>query len=123
MRKIQYVVNPMTMIVVAILKDCEEDFIDLIEKSLDDKYILIWGGHKRYKLKKQYVAKAICHPNDEFDAEIGKDIATRRLLNAYEADKLLLAKKFSEDMNCVSKFVLDKAIERREKARNYHKGI
>lgn len=67
--------------VTARIYDCAEDARLYIDNMDTNVHIVPYG--KEYDMRLWYDASATCHPDDEFDEELGKRIAYRRLLRKY----------------------------------------
>jgi len=78
---IKYTVLPEQKKVIAIVTDCEDDVIKTIAKNMPENLYFNEGA---YKLKHSYKGIAKCHPDDEFDEDLGKKIARNRALIKYK---------------------------------------
>ena len=66
--------------VVASLTNCQDDAYYILRKHLPNGVIL----DKNYvKMPSTFKATAKCHPNDTFDADIGMEIARKRVVCKY----------------------------------------
>ena len=81
---ITYYINKDKRTIVATLRNCEYDVV----KKLDRLNILgTFIDLDKCMLHDKYVGKAICHEDDEWNEEIGKQIAKDKVLFKYYADK------------------------------------
>lgn len=83
--KIKYFVNEKKRVVVAVL---EGDYIDLAACNLFEKNGIANLTNDVYfnpknRMKNKYIGTARCHEDDEFDVEIGKELAKKRALVKY----------------------------------------
>lgn len=83
--KVRYNGAPTNGITKAVLYDTTYDVVDIIDRS---RVPVMVSDTSRYELKNQYSATTSCLANEEFDAEKGKDIAKRKVLRRYNADKI-----------------------------------
>jgi hypothetical protein len=83
--KVRYNGAPTNGITKAVLYDTTYDVVDIIDRS---RVPVMVSDTSRYELKSQYSATTSCLANEEFDAEKGKDIAKRKVLRRYNADKI-----------------------------------
>lgn len=67
--------------VIAKIDNCENDAYNVISKSLKGKLELFKS--ESIKLPSYFTAVAKCHPEDEFDAEVGKELAKKRVIEKY----------------------------------------
>lgn len=78
---IEYVLNIEKRTVTATIKGCSEDVIRRFTRSgvmvTDPRCV------KAARMKDEFSAVAKCHPDDEFDESIGKDVAKHKLLDKY----------------------------------------
>ena len=81
--------------VIATLNNCEADAFYTIRKRLP-QYIEI--DAYMFMIKPAYKAIVKCHPDDEFDAAIGEEIARKRVIAKYNRDMARLLKKVSADL-------------------------
>ena len=84
---IKYVVIPERREVVAMINDTAYSAIERIEK-LCNKYfpensVGVFPIYTKYKMPYRFKAIAKCHPSDEWDEEVGKQVAREKVLNNY----------------------------------------
>lgn len=100
---IKYYVVPEDEKIIAVLQGCEWDALNKINKMLGnfDYYM----GSRKYMMKHQYRAVVKCYADDAFDAEHGKKIAKKKLMDKYYKDFDAKIKMFNEDLEKMSKRV------------------
>lgn len=110
--EIKYIVNEEKRTVVAVAIGCERDALDEILKSDYTAKVLLainFGDmnnvpiiDKELILPDKFIGVAHCHPEDEFDFEVGKKIATRKLHKSYNKAKRNVVKNFANRVNRLS---------------------
>ena len=110
---IKYFVNEEKRQVVGLLDGTRWDAINKINKMmLDTDFCLCMCG--KYEMPNEFRAVVTCDPSDEFNAEVGKQIAKQRILDRYYASLDKRVSKFFDAM-----FVLNrKVFETPEKLEN-----
>ncbi len=79
---IKYFVDVEKRQVVAVLKDTKWDAYNKINKMIaGTEFCLV--PNEKYMIPSQFKVTVTCDPRDEFDAEIGKNIAKKRILKNY----------------------------------------
>ena len=78
---IKYYTNPDKKQVHAVLKGCEFDAINKIDKFMCNNNWCLTSNN--YLMPNEFRAVAKCHPDDNFDETRGKDIAKERLMKKY----------------------------------------
>lgn len=78
--------------------DCEYEIMRMMSKN---GLISIPSEISANKLilKSSYTGKAKCNPEDEWDEDVGMDIARRRMLKKYYSDKLIALHTYEEILN------------------------
>lgn len=92
---IKYFVNEDKRQVIAVLENTKWDACNKIEKMIADTEFCLAIGHK-YLMPSQFKVTVTCDPRDEFDVEVGKKIAKKRLLKNYYASLDKRVAKFHE---------------------------
>ena len=77
--------RPTNGITKATLYDTTYDVVDIIDRSGVPVMVM---DTSKYELQPMYSATTSCLANEPFDAEKGKDIAKRKVLRRYNADKV-----------------------------------
>lgn len=99
---IRYEVNEEKRTVVAIIDNTECDAIVMVDKMFRNTPFRtdhLYHQHMRkYYIKDTYVGVAKCNPDDEWDEEVGKELARKRVLRAHEVDVALAFEKIWDDM-------------------------
>ena len=93
---IKYFINEEKRQVIGVLENTRYDAINKIEKMLGDTEFCFCGG-KKYLMPSEYRAVVQCDPRDEFNVEVGKQIAKKRILKNYYASLDKRIDKFRED--------------------------
>lgn len=75
---VEFIFENSTRRIIAVIKGCTYDAIYYITDITG-----IDAMHENYKMRHSYRASATCNPDDEFDMELGRRIAYRRLLRKY----------------------------------------
>ncbi len=79
---IKYAVIPEKKIVYAILSNTRHDALRKIEKMMgDDSVFCAWS--KKYMMPNTFRAKATCDDRDEWNEEVGKEVAKAKVLKNY----------------------------------------
>ena len=79
---IKYFVNEEKRQVIGLLEGTRWDAINKINKMiLDTDFCLCMCG--KYEMPDEFKAIVTCDPADEFDVEVGKQIAKKRILDRY----------------------------------------
>lgn len=88
--RVKYVVLPEKRIVKAVITNCEYDAIDMINErflpTVTSGLFVMAPQSKnmeKFLMRDTYIAVARCHPEDEFDVELGKKIAYEKLCDKY----------------------------------------
>ena len=82
-----YYINKSKGTVVCKKTNCEFDIVDLMDHISRNPCIPSEMSIKEVLLRKEYVGKAKCNPEDKWNEEIGMEIARKRMLVKYYADK------------------------------------
>ena len=93
---IKYFVNKEKRQVIAVLENTKWDAYNKIEKMIADTQFCFIPTSK-YLMPGQFKVTVNCDPRDEFDVEIGKNIAKKRILKNYYASLDKRVDKFYED--------------------------
>ena len=96
--KVLYNKRPTNGITKATLCDTAYDVVDIIDRS---KVPVMVSDTSRYELQDHYSATTSCLATDAFDAEKGKDMAKRKVLRRYNADKIAKIDLAIEDLKVV----------------------
>ena len=83
-KMIKYFVNKDKRQVIAILENTKWDACNKICKMIADTDFCVVPNHK-YLMPNQFKVTVTCDPRDEFDVEVGKKIAKKRVLKNYYA--------------------------------------
>lgn len=86
--RVKYVVVKDKGIVRAIISDCKYDAFDVFDKKFmlpSTHYLALCasGEHEKFVMPYQFSAVAKLHPEDEWNEEIGKKIALKKLSEQY----------------------------------------
>lgn len=99
---IRYEVNEEKRTVVAVITDTYYDAILMADKMFKNTPFRTDFGYsqhmRKYYIKDTYVGIAKCNPDDEWDEEVGKELARQRVLRAHEVDVALAFEKMWSDM-------------------------
>lgn len=79
---IKYAVVPEKKIVYAILSNTRHDALRKIDKMMGDNPVCC-VYHKKYMMPNTFRAKATCDDRDEWNEEIGKEVAKAKVLKNY----------------------------------------
>ena len=97
---IKYFVNEEKRQVVGLLDNTRWDAINKINKMmLDTDFCLCMCG--KYEMPHEFRSVVTCDPSDEFNAEVGKQIAKQRILDRYYAS---LDKRINKFFNAAVAF-------------------
>ena len=96
--KIMYNKRPTNGITKATLYDTAYDVVDIIDRS---RVPMMVSDTSRYELKDHYSATTSCLATENFDSEKGKDMAKRKVLRRYNADKIAKINLAIEDLKIV----------------------
>lgn len=87
----RYIVNEEKRTVVALMENCQSDLIQYLNKKIPDADFLISGlssySGKTLNIDDTYRGIAKCSPEDVFDEEVGKTLASRRAQEKYDRAK------------------------------------
>lgn len=102
--KIKYYVNEDKGTVVAVMENCEGDFLTYFhneKRKINSPFSFGYDVRylHRYHLKNTYRGKASCHPDDKFDLKRGMELARSRMLFTYYHDLLFTGFNWREDFN------------------------
>lgn len=92
---IKYFVNKDKRQVIAILENTRWDACNKICKMIADTDFCVVPNHK-YLMPNQFKVTVTCDPRDEFNVEVGKKIAKKRILKNYYASLDKRVAKFHE---------------------------
>jgi hypothetical protein len=92
---IKYFVNEDKRQVIAVLENTKWDAFNKIEKMMADTEFCLVPCEK-YTMPSQFKVVVTCDPRDEFDVEVGKKIAKKRVLKNYYASLDKRIGKFHE---------------------------
>ena len=92
---IKYFVNKNKRQVIAILENTKWDACNKICKMIADTEFCVAPNNK-YIMPNQFKVTVTCDPRDEFDVEVGKKIAKKRVLKNYYASLDKRVDKFRE---------------------------
>ena len=79
---IKYFVNENKRQVIAILENTRWDAVNKIGKMIAETEFCVVPNHK-YMMPNQFKVTVTCDPRDEFNADVGKKIAKKRILKNY----------------------------------------
>ena len=101
---INYNVNEETRTITASISGCENDVLNSICRRFN-----VSLGDRQYKgpsqlvcvakMKDEYIGVAKCHPDDQFDANIGMELAKKRLLDKYHSDRVRALNRVESHMD------------------------
>lgn len=92
---IKYFVNEEKRQVIAVLENTKWDACNKIEKMIADTEFCLTIC-KKYLMPNQFKVTVTCDPRDEFNVEVGKKIAKKRVLKNYYASLDKRVGKFHE---------------------------
>ena len=92
---IKYYVNEEKRQVIGVLSDCQLDAIHKINKMIADTNFCFCVNEK-YMMPSEFRAVVQCDERDEFNPEVGKKIAKKRILERYYASLDKRVNKFYE---------------------------
>ena len=81
---IKYFVNEEKQQVIAVLENTEWDAYNKIAKMIADTEFCL-APNQKYRMPSQFKVTVTCDPRDEFNVEVGKGIAKKRILKNYYA--------------------------------------
>jgi len=88
---IKYITIPEKKMTVGILENTEFDAVLAIQKKLEGTSLgCTWTS---YLMPTSFKSSTVCHPDDEFDVEVGKQVVKDKLLKNYYKS---LDKKFNQ---------------------------
>ena len=93
---IKYFVNHEKRQVIALLENTKYDAYNKIDKMIADTQFCFIPTRK-YLMPGQFKITVNCDPRDDFDVEVGKQIAKKRILKNYYASLDKRIDKFRED--------------------------
>lgn len=106
--KIEYFINHEKRVIVAAICDCDYDFV----RSVIHKFNFAFGSgiafslqRGKYLLPKKIIARAKCHPDDEFDVGLGMTLAHDRVMEKYTVafnKRLVNFQSALEEITCAS---------------------
>lgn len=100
--EIHYIIDEEKRTVAAYMKNTAYDFLLNIDERLEKKPLMrIDVGNdnmSNYMIKPSYRAKAKCAPEDEFNIEVGVELAKARLLEKYYGDLTKATAKFNNEL-------------------------
>lgn len=79
---IKYFINEKKRQVIGVLTDCEWDAVNKIDKMIGDTEFCFCHSYK-YMMPSEFRAVVQCDERDEFNPEVGKKIAKKRILDRY----------------------------------------
>ena len=81
---IKYFINEDKRQVIAVLENTRWDAYNKISKMVaETEFCLV--PNEKYMMPSQFKVSVTCDPRDEFNVEVGKDIAKKRILKNYYA--------------------------------------
>lgn len=92
---IKYFVNKQKRQVIAVLENTRYDAYNKIDKMIAETEFCVVPNTK-YLMPSQFKVTVTCDPRDEFDVEVGKKIAKKRILKNYYASLDKRVSKFTE---------------------------
>ena len=92
---IKYFVNKDKQQVIAVLENTRWDAFNKISKMVVDTEFCVVPNNK-YLMPSQFKVTVTCDPRDEFNVEVGKKIAKKRVLKNYYASLDKRVAKFRE---------------------------
>lgn len=81
---IKYFINEEKRQVIGLLNGTRWDAYNKISKMVRDTDFCV-AAHKKYMMPSEYRVVVQCDPADEFNPEVGKQIAKKRILDRYYA--------------------------------------
>lgn len=103
---IKYFVNEDKRQVIAVLENTKWDACNKIEKMIAETEFCLAICNK-YLMPNQFKVTVTCDPRDEFDVEVGKKIAKKRLLKNYYVSLDKRVAKFYEAVKAFNKKALN----------------
>lgn len=85
---IKYFVNEEKRTVVAYIEGCRDDAYDEVSRISETYGVYISSYSEASKMPNSFRGISKCHPDDEWNEEIGKKVARRKLFIAYNEAKL-----------------------------------
>lgn len=106
---IKYVVIPEKRTVVGILENTDMDAYHKINKMIDGSNILI--DFDKYLMPNRFKVSVVCDESDEFNEEVGKNMAKERLMRKYykSLDSRLL--KFKNEIKIINEKIFTKSLD------------
>lgn len=83
---IHYFVNEKRRSVIAVLRDTANDELNSLFRK-NGGHWMPWEVEKAALMPQSFRVEVVCAPEDEFDAEIGKKIAKKRILDNYDRSR------------------------------------
>lgn len=81
---IKYYTNPEKRQTIAVLSGTKWDAINRIDKLMDDTGLFVMGSTlSKYCMPDTFKVVVTCDERDEFDVEVGKQVAKRKLMRNY----------------------------------------
>lgn len=96
---IKYFVNEEKKQVIGVLSGCRWDAINKIDKMMSDTEFCFVPS-KKYQMKNEYRAVVCCDERDEFNPEVGKELAKQRILRNYYSS---LDRRVAMFKKCINK--------------------
>lgn len=90
--------------VVAQIKGCRYDALNKITKIIGDTDITI-GNTSKYLMPDRFSVHVICHPEDQYDFNVGRELARKKLMSRYYASLDKRLKRFERSLaDCTQAF-------------------
>lgn len=83
---IHYFVNSKRRSVIAVLKDTAHDEVNSLYRKMGYGD-LPWDVEKAAVMPDSFRVEVVCSPEDEFDVEVGKRLAKKRILDNYDRSR------------------------------------
>lgn len=97
---IHYYVNAKKRSVIGVLKNTDMDAVNHVMRRQPD---LPWAVMNAGVMPKEFRTEVLCAPTDEFDVEVGKQIAKKRLLDNYDRSRTKAEKRMADAMEEIVK--------------------
>lgn len=97
---IHYYVNEKKRSVIGVMKNTSMDAINHVSRRLPGlPYVVLEAGY----MPPEFRTEVVCNPADEFDVEVGKKIAKKRLLDNYDRSRTKAEKRMADAMDDILK--------------------
>lgn len=105
-KRVNYVVNEKNGIVAAEIKKCTDDVEDMMNERfipcVTSSFTVSNRFYSKYDMNHKYRAVARLHPEDEWDENRGKVIATNKLTEVYHESMNKRLTKYADDFRKIA---------------------